>query len=93
MDAYIEEGKEDIPGGGRLGGFDLPEELIEHPNEIVVIRTPKDFGNKCSAFVQKVHGKFETHEDELRLAVRVLDPGCSDIGGTVVQHNICAPVF
>lgn len=85
--------KLNAPRRRRLRRFHLPKELSEHPHEVVVIRASEDLGDKRATFGKELHGKLHTHEHQFRLAVSVLDPCCSDIGSTIVEHDICLPIF
>jgi len=73
-----------IPGGWWLGSLDLFKELVENPDQVVIVDTTEDLGDKCSTLDQKLHCKLQAHEDELGLGVGVLNPCRSDVGGTIV---------
>lgn len=82
-----------VPRRGRLRCLDLPKQLVEDPDEVVVIHTTEDLGHERPALDEELDGEFETHEHELGLRVGILYPGCTDVGSTVVQDDICFPVF
>src|SRR5690606_34095514 len=53
------------PGRRRLGSFDLFEQLIEHPDEVVVVHTTEDLRNERSSLDEELDGELQTHEHEL----------------------------
>ena len=69
-------------GARRVGldGLHVLKELLEDPNERIVVLGALDFWAKCSALCQMVSGSLERREDQLVLHVRVLV-----VGGT----NLC----
>ena len=83
----------DTPRGRWLRRLDLPEKLIEHPDEVVIVHTTEDLGHKCATFRQKFDSQLQTHQHELRLRIGVLNPGGSDVGGTIVQYDVRLPVL
>ena len=82
-----------IPGGRRFRCLDLFEQLVENPDEIVVVFTPKHLCDKCSSFDEELYSKLQTHENELRLRISVLYPGGPDVWCTVVEYYIRLPVL
>lgn len=82
-----------IPRGWWLSGFNLAKELIEHPDEVVVVYTAEDFGDKGSSLDEELDSELQAHEHKLRLTIRVLDPCCSDIWRTVMENDIGLPVL
>lgn len=83
----------DIPRRWRLRRLDLSEKLVEHPDEVVIVRAPEDLRDECPALDEELRRELHTHEHELGLAVRVLDPGGTDVRRTVVQHDVRLPVL
>ena len=69
----------------RLGRLDFGEELVEDPEERVVVLGAEDLGAEGAAGAQELDGELERREDELDLGEGVLDPGGSDVGRTVVE--------
>jgi len=85
--------RQGAPGRWRLRSLDLTEQLIEHPDQVVVIHTPEHLRYEGSSLDQKFYRKFQTHDDELGLTVCVLNPCRPYIGSSVVKNNIGLPVF
>ena len=81
------------PGRRRLRSLNLPEQLIEHPDQVVVVCASEHFRDKCASFDEELHGQFQAHEHEFGLAVRILNPSRSDIRSTVVENDVGLPVF
>ena len=73
-----------VPRRWWLCSLNLSEQLIEHPKEAVVVRTPKDLGDECSTLDQKFNGEFEAHKYKFGLAVSVLNPSGTNVGSTVM---------
>ena len=83
----------DTPRGRWLRCLDLPEKLVEHPDEVVVVCASEDLRDERPALDEKLRSELHAHEHELRLAVRVLDPGGTDVRCTIMQHDIGLPVL
>ena len=85
--------KTDAPRRGRLRCLHTLEQLIEHPDQVVVVRGPEDLGHEGPSLDQELGCQFQTHEHKLRLRVRVLHPGSTDVGSTIVQYDVGLPVL
>ncbi len=82
-----------IPRRWGFGRFYFAEQLVEHPDEVVVVRTSEDLCDERPAFDEELGSQFHTHEHQLRLAVGILHPGSTDVGGTIMQHDVGFPVL
>ena len=87
------QGRTRLPRRGWFGCLDLGKQLTEHPNQVVVVGTPENLRNEGSALDQKLDCKFQAHKHELGLAVGVLNPSSTDIGSTVMQHDVSLPIL
>ncbi len=63
------------------------EELIQDPQELVVLRRSEHFSHKCAVRAQKFSGQLECHEHEFSLTERVLVPLTTNVRSTVVQDT------
>ena len=63
--------RRDVTRGRGLGGLHLAKELLEDPNEGVVVTRAKDFGHKDAVLAQKLGRKFERLEHKR---------GCASLG-------------
>ena len=84
---------ENIPGRGRFRCLNFIEQLVENPDEVVVVLTSKHLRDKCSSFHEELHSELQTHENELRLGISVLNPGSPDVWCPIVEYHICLPVL
>ncbi|EPE02974.1 hypothetical protein F503_08851 [Ophiostoma piceae UAMH 11346] len=75
----------------RLGGLDLGEQLVEHPHERVVVLGAEDLGDKGAALDEELGGQLHGLQHELGLVERILHPGRTDVGRTIVEHGIGFP--
>ncbi len=91
--AHDEDLRGDITRGGGLRRLDLGEELVEDPDEVVVVDGAEDLRHERAALDEEVRGELERHEHELGLAVRVLHPGGTDVRRTIVQNDVGLPVL
>lgn len=82
-----------IPRRGRFSRLYLAKELIKDPDEVIIVDGAEYFGHKCAAGRKKLDSKLQTHKHELALAIRILDPSCSNIWSTVMKYDICSPVL
>lgn len=89
----LQNAVEDKPRRRGFRCLDLAKQLAEDPDEVVIIHAPEDLGNEGAALHEEFDRKFETHEHELGLAVRILDPCRADVRRTVVQHYIRFPIL
>lgn len=78
----------DVTRGRGLGGLDLGEELVENPEERVVILGTEDLGAEGSAGGEEFGGELERSEYELDLGEGILYPGSSDIGSSIVEYAV-----
>ena len=72
----------------RLRRLDLVEELVEDPDQRVVVVGPEDLGHKPPARLQEVGGEPQRVQGQLVLAVRVLQPRRAHVGCAVVDHHV-----
>lgn len=91
--AHDEDLRGDVARGGRLRRFDLGEELVEDPDEVVVVDGTEDLSHERAALDEELRGELEGHEHELGLAVCVLHPCGTDVGRTVMQDDVSLPVL
>ena len=84
---------EDSPRTGRLGRFHGLEQLSEDPHQAVVVLTPEDLGDKVSTFDQELGGKLQRLQNQLVLGESVLNPSGTDVGSTIVEHQVGFPVM
>jgi hypothetical protein len=71
-----------------LGCLDLGEELVEDPEERVVVLGAENLGAEGSALLEELDSELEGGEYELDLGESVLHPGGSDVGSSVVENAI-----
>jgi len=55
-DAVVE--CESVPRGRGFRSLDFAEQLVENPDEVVVVPTTKHLCDKCSPFNKELHSKF-----------------------------------
>lgn len=82
-----------ITGGGRFRSLNFGEELIENPEQAVVVFTPEHLRNERASFDQELGRELHGLEHQFGLGESVLYPGSSDVGRTVVKYRICLPGF
>ncbi len=78
-----------VTRGGRLGGVHFLEELAEDPDETLIVLGAKDLGDEPSALAQELRGQLEGVESEEGLLVGVMDPILADVGGPVMENQVC----
>ena len=78
----------DVTGSRRLVCLDFREELIEDPEEIVVILGAEDLGDVPATWPEDLACESETGEHKLGLDECIPDPIGTDIRGTVIQDNV-----
>lgn len=54
-----------ISGSLRLSSLNLLEELLEDPQQRLVVFGTEDLGDKCATFGQKLTGQLESHEGQM----------------------------
>jgi len=54
-----------LPRGRRFRCLNFTEQLVEDPDEVVVVLTPKHLRDKNPPFDEKFHRELQTHENEL----------------------------
>lgn len=54
-----------VPGRLRLGGLHLLEELLEDPEQWLVVLGAEDLCDEYATFGQKLTGQFQSHEGEV----------------------------
>jgi hypothetical protein len=67
--------------------------LVENPQQVVIVLTPKNLGHKGTPLDEELDREFKGHQDKLRLSVRILYPRGTNIGSTIVKYNVSLPVF
>jgi hypothetical protein len=82
-----------MPRRRRLSGFYFAEQLIEHPDKIVVIHAPENLGDKCPTLDKELDSEFQAHKYELRLAVGILNPSSTDVRCTIMEDDVGFPIF
>mmetsp|Transcript_18216 Transcript_18216/g.35785 ORF Transcript_18216/g.35785 Transcript_18216/m.35785 type:complete len:306 (-) Transcript_18216:133-1050(-) len=78
----------DVTGGGRLGGLDLLEELLERPKKRCVIVGAENLGHEGTSTLEVFTSKFESVYGKLVLHEGILAVFGTNVGGTVTKHNI-----
>lgn len=71
-----------------FGGFDLSEELVEDPDEGVVVGRAEDFGDKGAPLFEELGGETQGGEDEVVLVIGILGPAGADVGGAIVKEDV-----
>jgi hypothetical protein len=82
-----------VTGRRRLGSLNRCEELLEHPQQRVVVLGTENLGDESSALSQKLRGQLHRLKDQLCLREGILDPSGTDIGRTIVNDSVCFPMF
>jgi hypothetical protein len=77
-----------ISGRGGLGCFYALEQLVQDPQECVVITGPEHLGDEGTAGAQEVDSELEGEERQLCLCVCIFAPCRADVGGSVVHDEI-----
>lgn len=77
-----------VSGTGGFGGLDFVEELVEYPEQGIVVAGAENFGDEDAAGSEKGDGKREGVEHEEGLLVGVGSPRGTDIGRTVVEDAV-----
>ena len=54
-----------IPGGRRLRCLNFAKQLVEDPDEAIVVFTTKDLRDKGAPFNKEFHCELQAHKDEL----------------------------
>lgn len=54
-----------VPRRLRLGGLNFLEELLEDPEEWLVVLGAEDLGDESAAFGQKITGQLQGHEGQM----------------------------
>ena len=91
MQGYI--GRTLLPRRWRFGCLDLGKQLAKNPYQVVVVGTPEDLRNECSALDQKLDREFQAHKHELGLTESVLNPRGTDVRSTIMQHDVGLPIL
>ena len=81
----------DVTRGGRLGCFDGVEELLEHPQKRVVVLGSENLGDKGTTLNQEIRSQAQRLQGQLGLGESILNPGGTDVGGTIVEYGVCFP--
>jgi hypothetical protein len=89
----MDAGQAIIPGGRRFRCFNFTEQLVEDPDEVVVVLTSKHLCDECSSFDEKFYRELQTHEDQFRLSICVLYPGRPNVWCAIVEYHIGLPVL
>lgn len=66
-----------VPGCLGLGDMDLPEHLMEDPEEGLVILGAEDLGDEPTALVEELNGQFQSGEGQLGCMWRKMDYYCN----------------
>mmetsp|Transcript_3910 Transcript_3910/g.11047 ORF Transcript_3910/g.11047 Transcript_3910/m.11047 type:complete len:223 (+) Transcript_3910:496-1164(+) len=77
-----------VAAGRRLRGLHLIKKLVEDPEQRVVVRGPEDLGHEPPAGREKLGTKLEGREGELGLAVGILEPRLTHVGGSIVEDTV-----
>ena len=65
--------------------------MVEDPEQFVVFLGTEDFGNKGSAFDEKLGGQLHGLKGQFGLVEGVLNPGGTDVGGAIVEDSVGFP--
>lgn len=60
-----------VPGRLRLGGLHLLKELLEDPEQWLVVFGAEDLGDESATFGQKVTGQLQGHEGQMSWGVKM----------------------
>jgi hypothetical protein len=82
-----------IPGGRRFCCLYFVEQLVENPDEVIIVLTTKDLRDKGPPFNKEFHCKLQAHKNELRLSVCVLYPCGPDVWCTIVEYHVSFPIL
>jgi len=89
--AYVESLGGDVTGRGRLGLFDLLEELFEDPLELLTVLGAEDLGDEVSVGREELGRELQGSQHKLVLRESILNPGSTDVGRTVVDDSVGLP--
>jgi hypothetical protein len=77
----------------RLGSLNGGEKLLENPQKGIVVLGAENFGDKASTLAQEISSQSQGLQNKFCLRESILYPSGTNVGSTIVENDVCLPVF